>query len=494
MLVAREIMRQYLRKLPKSAVLRAYRTSLIANRAAAAILIKSQSAQLPKANKSTRPARISVSVSSEIPRLAWLCLRNRDRFAFTIGSAVETFTEGFFEGVWDDEFPEGSRLPQALHFGSGVLYRDQPIFMPPKHLAEHIYILRNERTGIDAISNSLCFSLGAGEATPAFLQILKAELESKTRKATRLGAHRSKPLVMQDGDFSLYRMMYHNFSVDSGGGIALHPFYHGRNFRSFQQYRDFVASTMQRLFDNGNAAARRTRLSPMASISRGYDSGAVSCLAAGQGCRDAVTLAVSVNGSTDCGSEIAKQLGMQVQEFEHVLGANLNGLETEIALQKVWEFIATPGHGDDVVFAAFEPALRDRLFLTGSWGDSVWNRKSKVEPGLPMRARFEKSLSEYRLRVGFAHVPVPTIGAIYPKSIVAISQSYEMAPYSVGEYYDRPIPRRILEEAGIARCEFGFLKTGAAPKILNRLDLWDQAIADTMQRYVPFTHSSIPPS
>lgn len=42
-----------------------------------------------------------------------------------------------------------------------------------------------------------------------------------------------------------------------------------------------------------------------------------------------------------------------------------------------------------------------------------------------------------------------------------ISQSEEMQPWSIRNYYDRPIPRRLLEESNVKRDMFGKEKIGA---------------------------------
>ena len=67
-------------------------------------------------------------------------------------------------------------------------------------------------------------------------------------------------------------------------------------------------------------------------------------------------------------------------------------------------------------------------------------------------------IAEVRLWAGFVHVPVPTIYARNITDIVAISNSPEMQPWSVLGDYDRPIPRRIAETAGVPRGLFGIAK------------------------------------
>ena len=97
--------------------------------------------------------------------------------------------------------------------------------------------------------------------------------------------------------------------------------------------------------------------------------------------------------------------------------------------------------------------------------------------------QFSKGYSEFRLRVGFAHVPVPRIGTRYPATLNRISRSTELAPYSLGGSYDRPIARRIAEEAGVPREAFGQVKTATAPLPLNRSELFVGAMEAIMERY-----------
>jgi hypothetical protein len=63
---------------------------------------------------------------------------------------------------------------------------------------------------------------------------------------------------------------------------------------------------------------------------------------------------------------------------------------------------------------------------------------------------------EFRARVGFLFFPVPFVGAVNHPDVHRISNSEEMGPWLLGRGdYDRPIPRRIVEERGIDRDAFG---------------------------------------
>jgi hypothetical protein len=59
----------------------------------------------------------------------------------------------------------------------------------------------------------------------------------------------------------------------------------------------------------------------------------------------------------------------------------------------------------------------------------------------------------------------PYIGALHGPAIYRITHSDEMRPWKLGTgYYDRPIARRIAEEAGVPRENFGQSKFGTSEK------------------------------
>src|SRR6202008_3849903 len=58
------------------------------------------------------------------------------------------------------------------------------------------------------------------------------------------------------------------------------------------------------------------------------------------------------------------------------------------------------------------------------------------------------------LRLGALDLSVPAIAAVRARDIGRVSRAPEMRPWTLGGDYDRPIARRILEEAGVARPDF----------------------------------------
>ena len=76
-------------------------------------------------------------------------------------------------------------------------------------------------------------------------------------------------------------------------------------------------------------------------------------------------------------------------------------------------------------------------------------------------------MEEFRLRVGFVHLPVPTIGALRTPELRKISRSPAMKPWVISPNYDRPIPRRIVEEAGVPRSWFGQNKKAVGARFFD---------------------------
>jgi hypothetical protein len=151
--------------------------------------------------------------------------------------------------------------------------------------------------------------------------------------------------------------------------------------------------------------------------------------------------------NADNGGEIAQLLGLNVTEYSRVGYKDL-GAE--------WEFFAVGTGGEDCFFAPVESMFASRMFISGFHGDKVWDKNpAKISDQIIRGDPSGADLEEFRLRVGFVHVAIPFFGCRAHGSINSISNSSEMDEWSVGGEYDRPICRRIAEEAGIARSSFG---------------------------------------
>jgi hypothetical protein len=103
------------------------------------------------------------------------------------------------------------------------------------------------------------------------------------------------------------------------------------------------------------------------------------------------------------------------------------------------------------------------VVFTGYHGGIVWGLNADESYGTSDLRRRDLSgldLSELRLKSGFINVAVPFIFARSTPSIRAVSRSAQMSPWRMHNDYDRPIARRIVESAGVARAAFGTKKVG----------------------------------
>lgn len=229
---------------------------------------------------------------------------------------------------------------------------------------------------------------------------------------------------------------------------------------TFHDYSAFLLSEVRRVAENAAAPQRRLRYKLLATISSGYDSPASAVVARAAGCTEAITLSEAHPAFTvrnDSGSRIAEQLGLEVTEFDYYASSNGASDFPEA------EFIASGHGGDDIPLGAAEAELTGRLLCTGYHGDKVWDKNDKHPSRSIERGGISGcSLTEFRLRSGFLNLPIPFIGCTRHPEIHRISNAPEMVPWSIGGNYDRPIPRRIVEEAGVQRELFGQAKKGVA--------------------------------
>jgi hypothetical protein len=224
----------------------------------------------------------------------------------------------------------------------------------------------------------------------------------------------------------------------------------------YATYVSGLRRKVRALLDNAASPDRLRRYRPVVQLSRGYDSPAVAVLVRDAGGREAMTYSRAEGVSTeDDGLAIAELLGLSCSEYDRFAYRSQRGLPEA-------EFCAAGNLGSQVPLATMEEQLRGSVLCTGHGAARVWCERSSsakaAGPNLSLHDAADlsgASLQEFRLRVGFLHFPVPYIGMIHATAIMAIAQSPEMEAWSIGGNYDKPIQRRIVEEAGIPRHLFG---------------------------------------
>jgi hypothetical protein len=252
-----------------------------------------------------------------------------------------------------------------------------------------------------------------------------------------------------------FGQFYHESLVLSPRGIEFRSRGQIHEFPTFAAYRSALRGAVHALMTNARNPKRRWMFTPYTSASAGYDSAGVSVLAREAGTEFCYSKRRSnssvLSGSiSDDGTPIARLLGYETRELRsgrmarhEVLFRAVSRVSPELAFDTLMEEIRESG--------------RLGVVFTGFYGDTMWGIASDRDEAAQMRwpSPSGLSLGEVRLHAGAVHVAVPFLFGRSGASIARISRSEEMLPWRVGGDYDRPIPRRILEEAGVPREWFG---------------------------------------
>jgi hypothetical protein len=411
------------------------------------------------------------------PLLAWCARIRKDAPEIDVfhGRRVVIRPGWFIEGAWDGDFEAGRFDEAATMIGTGGrLTAEGVLFAAPTNLYHQLFSahLGNTRWFSNSLTN-LLVQIGDRphpDHTDYYADMLHARMWGirpyrwtlKTARPSRVRIHLYSNVLVRP-DLSLRRIE----KVQPPEPAA------------YGDYRSLLSSTVQRIFENAADPGRAVRYTPVAAISRGYDAPAITALAIKAGCRRAVTLRnpdAFAPHMNDDGSEIAARLGMDCAVKDRLDYQDLPaGYEAE--------FCASLPTGSGMLNALFEPELEHTILVSGSGGDRIWSIEDEnriprmMSPG-SIYGMGPAGLTEFRLRVGFLHFLPAFIGCIHRLRLIEIGRSPEMAPWSLRTSYNRPIPRRIAEEAGIPREWFGQEKQAGAHQQVRYDSLHPESLAD----------------
>jgi len=255
------------------------------------------------------------------------------------------------------------------------------------------------------------------------------------------------PITVETTVGTLHALYHHNCLL-TAHGFELRPKPLPPRFPSYSTYVAHLGEAVSLVASNTSSPERRHAYPLIATLSSGYDSPACAVLGREAGCQEAFTFDSARSGAPDEGSRIAECLGLRIVTVKrppdlHDLG------EAEL------ELLATGMHAEEAAFAVASSLLERRTLLSGHLGGLVWDLHNPPTSVVRRLDNSGASMGEFRLSRDFVHMPVPSVGVQQHGDIVRISHSEEMRPYCLGRYYDRPIPRRIVEEAGVPREYFG---------------------------------------
>jgi len=424
--------------------------------------------------------RFEFILVADWPPLAWLaqCPRGNGLISIWHGRSVERAADWFCEAVWAGPYTAGQFDRTDLVFGSGGRLRGEgAVFVSSGSTVDRLQTLET-RDGA-WVSNSLaCLLAGvAGCVDPTYPGFVR-DFKSVTRGLRRY----KRTLTTSAGPVQL--VYFANIRWD-GQRLHDHPKDSPiRDFSTFARYRDFLTTSLGQLAENASAGERTHALGLLGTLSSGYDSATVAALGRCAGLRDVMSFDRSRSGVDDTGAEIAAVLGLRVSTVSREAWRSTPKPEIP--------FLAADAKGEDVHFTAAERLLTGRVLLTGFHGDEMWDRVAWPLPLNEDLVRSDQcglSLTEYRLWAGFIHCPVPFMGARQVQAVNAISNSSELAAWRVPGAYNRPICRRILEEAGVPRQAFGTAKKNTSVLMFERRtflspDSWHEYSGWLAERHV----------
>lgn len=388
--------------------------------------------------------------SDRLPPLGWLLALRKGRPPRAIvGESVHVAPWGFSDGVWpgDVDVPPG-----AVRFGASVVDGDAATgrvltVLPASHTVEQVFVGRG--SGFLLVSNYLPL-LSAAEPG-----LLPWRLDWGVRLAElSRGMHAYSRTLHASRGVRLERYACHRLLIKDDLSIREVPEpAPPAPFATFDGYRDWLIGAIAGVSKNA-ADPRRPRAFPaVATCSSGYDSSAVAVLARETGCTEALGIARARDGAADGGAEIAAALGIRLRYVER--HACLDDYAAALP------YLASGMSASDYALHDVILAAQGRLLLTGIHGDMIWRLGTKPSRVVPRGDLSGAGIQAARIQLGLQHLPVPMLGACWHPEILGISGAAEMARYRVGGSYDRPIPRRIVEETGVPREAFGQRKAAA---------------------------------
>lgn len=428
--------------------------------------------------------RFCFHLAESWPVLAWLarCERQSDIVHVIHGARVELKGDWFCEAVWDRPYCAGEFDSTDLAFGSGGRLRDGSVtFVSSGSTVDRLQSLQAGRVLL--VSNSLpcLLAVAGGHVDPAYPHYFR------DFASIRLGLSRYRPTFPTSAGVA--RLVYFRNLTWNGTEVReTEKPVQTRDFRSFERYRGFLQTALQRLAENLAAPERRFPYRYLGTISSGYDSPMVAVIGRNAGLREVISFDRSREADGDSGHEIASRLSLGLTLIARDEWRSAGGPFAEVP------FLAADAKGEDVFFKSAEEHLKGAVLLTGFHGDKIWGKNAKdLGPDLARGDQSGLSLTEFRLHAGFIHCPVPFMGVRQIGDVNRLSRSPTLARWDVPGEYSRPICRRVVEEAGIPRTAFGVRKKAASvlffngstflnPDTLAEYLAWLEANADAWRR------------
>ena len=393
---------------------------------------------------------INYKQNNELPPLAWIAIVGASGSVEVIhGSSVIKTPEFFASGIWDGKCEDGNFDTCNFSCCTGAKrYDNHLVFATPHHTQACIFSI--EMGGVIIFSNSAAFLLtySGRRYNPDYYYY------DKDFCSEFLGEAGMKTTPLDQGVMKIYT--YCLITVTQDGMVSSEFRKSDFNFSCFEDYHNALKDTIEKLAANSTSTFRKHKYGMMATISKGYDAPTCAAIAKEFGCNEVFTFNRPVHYSGDCGSDIAKILG-----YEHIYELDANDYKKNKEYLEALN-VSSGDTGSMIVIDGEYKYYKDKLLFCGCRGDSIWGIKERPNDSLiyPCETSNENAYELY-LRNNTILVMPPYIGADHASQIYEIGISDEMKRWRLGNLYDRPVCRRIVEENGVKREMFGLKKVGA---------------------------------
>ncbi len=414
------------------------------------------------------------------PKLAWLAQFTAASEVITVyhGPCVETNPSYCVEAVWAGDFSQADFDRTDLIIGSGIRCRDErAIFVNSGTTMDRLWYCQHQ--GCWYVSNSL----------PALLAGADLTLEDNYRypediKTVCRGLENYVSTMPTTGS-DIHVLYFDNLVFEKGAFRQENKPDSVTKFANYQDYYDFLTKTAEHFQVNMNDAGRRHQIHPLTTVSSGYDSCAAAVIARSAGCRQAVTInqSSSLWRGGDSGEAVARHLGLACTAYPRQ------------SRHYPWEHAiwAAAGRAGILNWTLFDYPQPLCMLFTGCRGDTVWScaTDEKINP-FQVPSVADLGLTEYRLIRGIFNCAVPFWGIRHVDEIRALSNLPEMAPWRLNNNYDRPVARRMVEEAGVPRSAFGIRKKNVSIETSFQWT-WSREATRSFRQYLRQRQRPLPP-
>lgn len=407
--------------------------------------------------------RIIFELDENLPKLSWHASADTRTGQCTVfhGAWVEISNRGFIEGTWDGDFEKFGFNESAIIFGSGAICLENKIvFVSSTSTTDCLYYSSTD-TQIN-VSNSLPFILAA---TNDQLDETNTEYQNINESIT-FGINQYIKSIPTKGG-AVTRIIHRNLVLNTDGIFEADKI-NEPNFKDFQSYYNYLIEKYERIVENATDKHRKYPMDIFSTQSRGYDSTAVNAIAKNYGIKKVFTVTTGKakgyfmqDGKNrepdDDGTAICERFNLNpIPLLRH----NIKSIEENEYLV----FATLHESGDINLLEITTHINRPTILLTGCLGE-IWytedyytEHPNYICSDLIRGDLGNHGMTESRLQAGYVQLAFPFIGARSRSDIFAITTSPEMDPWRLCTAYDRPIPRRIAENAGLQREMFGQTK------------------------------------